>query len=261
MGLIDGVEMTSWTDIFQGISPFSLSDWYRYLNCGYIVPAVGGSDKMTAGMPVGGVRTYAFIKDEIFTYESWKNAVRKGHTFVTYGPLLDFHINGQDMGSIIQMNSNGGTLDIIWKVSSVTLPVTIIELIINGEIRETKTVDPMIAEHSGFWSEQVHESCWVALRIRGNYPDRAEVIAAHSSVIAIKVEKKPLFNKLDAMTILEQIEGATAYVKNLGSKAEERKYKRILNYLTSAHRKLHNYMHQNGAFHEHTTIDDHHSSK
>ena len=260
MDLIDGVEMTSWSAIFEGINPYSLSDWYRYLNCGYIVPAVGGSDKMSAGMPVGGVRTYALIKDGPFTYESWKAAVRKGLTFVTYGPLLDFHINGQDMGSTIQLNNDGGTLDIDWQVSSVTIPATKIELVINGEIREMKTLEPEKKEQSGCWSVKVNESGWAALRVRGKHPDRNEIIAAHSSVIVLRAGDKPIFNKLDAMTILEQIEGVTAYVSNLGSKAEETQYRKLLDSLTSAHRKLHNYMHQNGAFHNHTPVDDHHKN-
>ena len=58
---VDAVEMTSWGDLYAGIDPYSLSDWYRYLNCGYRVAAVGGTDKMTATTAVGTVRTYARI--------------------------------------------------------------------------------------------------------------------------------------------------------------------------------------------------------
>ncbi|MBT4502860.1 MAG: hypothetical protein HOC74_34320, partial [Gemmatimonadetes bacterium] len=46
-GDIDAIEMTSWDDLYGGIDPYSLSDWYRYLNCGYMLPAVGGTDKMS----------------------------------------------------------------------------------------------------------------------------------------------------------------------------------------------------------------------
>lgn len=258
MNLIDGVEMTSWNAIFEGINPYSLSDWYRYLNCGYFVPAVGGTDKMSAGTPIGGIRTYAMIKDGPFTYDKWKAAVRGGHTFVTYGPLLDFHINGREMGSAISINRDGGTLDVDWQVSSVTIPATQIELVINGETREVKALDPDKIEHRGCWSVKVTDSAWAALRIRAKHPDRHEIIAAHSSAIVIRVGDKPIFNKLDAMTILEQIEGATAYVKNLGSKADEMKYRQLAADLTSAHRRLHNQMHQQGLFHNHTAVDDHH---
>ncbi len=55
-GDVDAVEMTSWESFYGGINPYSISDWYRYLNCGYLVPAVGGTDKMTAITAVGTVR-------------------------------------------------------------------------------------------------------------------------------------------------------------------------------------------------------------
>ena len=52
-GDIDAIEMTSWGNLYAGIDPYSLSDWYRYLNCGYLVAAVGGTDKMSATTAVG----------------------------------------------------------------------------------------------------------------------------------------------------------------------------------------------------------------
>ena len=40
-GVIDAIEFTSWSFLYNGIDPYSLSDYYRYLNCGSFVPAVG----------------------------------------------------------------------------------------------------------------------------------------------------------------------------------------------------------------------------
>jgi hypothetical protein len=65
-------------------------DWYRYLNCGYRLPAVGGIDKMGAYMPVGANRAYAYIGQEEFNFASWAKAVRTGNTFVTSGPRALF---------------------------------------------------------------------------------------------------------------------------------------------------------------------------
>ena len=42
-GVIDAVEMTSWGNLYGGIDPYSLSDYYRYLNCGHFIVAVGGT--------------------------------------------------------------------------------------------------------------------------------------------------------------------------------------------------------------------------
>ena len=55
---------------------------------GYRVAAVGGTDKMWACMPVGGVRTYAQLGDAEFTFANWAQAVRAGRTFTTSGPLI-----------------------------------------------------------------------------------------------------------------------------------------------------------------------------
>lgn len=254
-GQADGVEMTSWGDLYGGISPYALSDWYRFLNCGYQVPAVGGTDKMSASTAVGTVRTYSYLKDKLFTYESWKESVRQGNTFVTYGPLLEFSVDGVGCGGTVQLPASGGTLDVEWTVASCTVPVTRVELVVNGEVREDCAVSG--PEAKGFFRLPVQGSGWAALRVRGGYPDKSQVILAHSSSVMIQVEHKPCFSAPDAMTILEQMEAATAYVTHCATKAEERKYQAILLQLTAAHRALHNKMHQNGIYHHHTAVDDH----
>jgi hypothetical protein len=255
-GDVDAIEMTSWGDLYSGINPYSLADWYRYLNCGYLVAAVGGTDKMSASTAVGTVRTYARITPDVpFTYGAWMDAVRRAETFVTYGPLLDFAVDGQPMGSRIEMSATGGTVDVTWQVASVTIPMSRVELIVNGEIRESLTVPPM--EAGGHWSVKVDRSSWLALLVRGHYPDKLEIVAAHSSPVMISVEGSPMLPAADALTILEQIEGALAYMDTLGTRAEDETYKRMRLVLESAHRTLHNRMHQLGYFHDHTPVTDH----
>jgi hypothetical protein len=255
-GEIDGLEMTSWGNLYGGIDPYSLSDWYRFLNCGYLVAAVGGTDKMSANTAVGTVRTYAQIgTGEPFTYETWMDAVRRAETFVTYGPLLEFAVDGRPMGRSIEMSASGGTVDVTWQVASVTVPMSRVELVANGEICESVAVRP--EEGSGHWSVKVDKSCWLALLVRGNYADKPEIIAAHSSPVMITVEGSPMLAAADAVTILEQIEGALAYLDTVGTRAEDVAYKRMRLVLESAHRSLHNRMHQLGYYHGHTPVTDH----
>jgi hypothetical protein len=61
----------------------------------------------------------------------------------------------------------------------------------------------------------------------------------------------PLFAAADAVSILEQIEGALAYIDTVGTRASEAAHKRMRLVLTSAHRKLHNQMHRQGRGHRH----------
>ena len=255
-GDADAIEMTSWGDFYHGIDPYSLADWYRYLNCGYMAPAVGGTDKMSAGMAVGTVRTYAHLKpDEPFTYGAWMDAVRRGETFVTYGPLLEFAVAGQPPGSRIVLGAGGGTVDVMWQVASVTVPVTQVDLIVNGEIRASQRITGTHTggEAAGHWSIKVGGSAWLALLVRGHYTDKPEIITAHSSPVMVDVAGAPLLVTADGVTILEQIEGALTYLDTVGTRAEETVYKRMRLVLTAAHRTLHNRLHQAGVYHEHSS--------
>ncbi len=255
-GNVDALEMTSWGDLYRGIDPYSVSDWYRYLNCGYMVAACGGTDKMSSDTAVGTVRTYARIDPgTIFNYQSWMQAIRRAETFVTYGPLLDFMVNGRPMGSRIPVPRGGGTFDVTWQVASVTIPLTRVELVINGEIRESVSVT--LGEASGHWSIPLERSSWLALLVRGKYSHQTEIIAAHSSPVLVKMEGSPLLAAADAVTILEQIEGALAYLDTVGTRAEDLIYKRMRLELISAHRSLHNRMHELGYLHPHSPATDH----
>ncbi len=255
-GSVDAVEMTAWGNLYDGISPYSLSDWYRYLNCGYLVAAAGGTDKMSANTAVGSVRTYARIAPgKPFTYTAWLEAMRRAETFVTYGPLLEFMVEGRPMGSRIEMSASGGTVDIVWQVASVTVPMSRVELVVNGEIRQSLAVPPDRA--SGHWSVKVQKSSWLALLVRGHYADKPEIIAAHSSPVMITLAGSPMLAAADALTILDQIEGALAYLDTVGTRAEDAAYKRMRLVLTSAHRSLHNRMHEQGYYHDHTPATQH----
>lgn len=73
----------------------------------------------------------------------------------------------------------------------------------------------------------------------------------------IEAGESQLFAAADALTILEQIEGSMAWLDTLGTRAQTAAYKRMRLVLESAHRSIHNRMHQAGHFHEHTPAQDH----
>jgi hypothetical protein len=257
-GHVDGVELTSLMDqAIGGLSPYSLADWYRYLNCGYRIAAVGGTDKMTSSVAVGEGRTYARIDPErVFDYEAWQEALGRAETFVTFGPLVDFTLDGNPLGSRIDMSASGGTVDVSWLAESATLPMTRLELVVNGETRESVSIDPWHAE--GNFRLKIAESSWVALLVRASYPATgAEVIGAHTSPVMIDVVGSPFAAAADTMSILAQIEGAIAYLDTIAPQQDAATHKRLRLILTSAHRRLHNRMHAAGVFHEHTMGSDH----
>jgi hypothetical protein len=133
--------------------------------------------------------------------------------------------------------------------------MTRLELVVNGAIRESQAVPSDSA--GGSWRVRLDRSSWLALLVRGSYPGRPEIIAAHTSPVMIDVESSALLAAADAVTILDQIEGALAYVDTVGTRAEDQAYKRMRLALVSSHRRLHNRMHQQGYYHEHTPLANH----
>ena len=110
---------------------------------------------------------------------------------------------------------------------------------------------------SGSASLKIADSTWIALRVRGSYYGREGDIAAHTSSVQIVVGEKPLFVESDAMAVLEQIEGAIAYVDTLAPRPEARRYKQLRATLEGAHNRLHQRLHQQGIFHQHTPLHEH----
>jgi hypothetical protein len=251
--LIDGVEVVRLGA--PGINPYYLSDWYRYLNCGYHVAAVGGTDKMSAGTAIGEMRTYALL-DGPLTYRTWKEAVLAGRTFTTSGALVNMKVEGKNIGSTLQLPGAAG-ITIAWDAASAVIPITSVELVMNGETIDIVKFDGMLGEKNGYFSVNIKDSAWFALRVRGLPAGGAEVITAHTSAVFVIIDGKPVFNAPDAATILDQIESATAYVKILATKARESQFKLALAALSGAHRALHNKMHAAGHYHNHNPEEKH----
>jgi hypothetical protein len=81
--------------------------WYTFLSAGCRLPLLGSSLKENNASVLGGVRTYArLLPDQEFTFQNWIEAVRSGRTFATAGPLLEFTVNGQGAGAVIDVVSS-----------------------------------------------------------------------------------------------------------------------------------------------------------
>ncbi|MEM7126400.1 MAG: CehA/McbA family metallohydrolase [Chloroflexota bacterium] len=258
LGLINAVEMMTFNPQSKNmgqISPYGIADWYRYLNLGYQVPICGGSDKMAASSLLGGIRTYAQMGELAFSYENWMEAMRRGNTFVTVGPLVELTVEGVAPGGEVKLPESGGTVNLNWNVESVSLPVESVEIIVGSLTHEEVSVNGLSAEGSA--AIPISQSTWIAIRVRGSYQNRPGEIAAHTSAVHILVGDQPIFSKADAITVLEQIEGAIAYVDTLAPRPDVIRFKQLRATLESAHNRLHQQMHRNGFFHTHTPLHNH----
>jgi hypothetical protein len=123
-GRADAVEMLTHSDD-------GMLEYYRYLNSGYRLPLVGGTDKMSSAVPVGLYRTYARL-DEEFSYEAWCRAVRSGRTFLSGGPLVTLSVDGCEPGGTVEL-SGPGTVSVHAAVRSI-FPLHSLEVVRNGEV-------------------------------------------------------------------------------------------------------------------------------
>jgi hypothetical protein len=256
LDLVDAVELMIFNPLERGacLSAYGIADWYRYLNLGYHIPVVGGSDKMAAAMLLGGIRTYANLGDRELTYAGWMDAVRAGNTFATIGPLAALRVEGVSPGGRVELPASGGRVDVEWEVESVAVPVEQVEIVAGGLVVEQVDCDGALA-HTGSVTVPVGASTWIAMRVRGSYHERPDDIAAHTSAVQVIVGGAPVFSQPDAAAVLDQIQGAIAYVDTLAPRAEARRHRELRATLEAAYNRLHARMHRAGVYHTHPLHD------
>jgi hypothetical protein len=263
LGLVHAIELMTFNPLNANniqLNPYGLADWYRYLNLGYQVPLSGGSDKMSASSLLGGIRTYTHLGGREFTYEHWIAAMKAGNTFVTVGPLVAIQVEGVSPGGKVTLPATGGSVTVSWQVESVSLPIDQVEVVVGGLAVEQTTVHKGLSAKGSAQITLTH-STWIALRVRGSYKGQHGEIAAHSSAVQVLVEGKPLFSSKDATAVLEQIEGAIAYVDTIAPRPAAQRFKQMRATLEAAHNQLHQRMHNNGIFHRHTPLHDYAQSR
>jgi hypothetical protein len=259
LGVVNAVEMMHFNPLaetFQpfALTPYGLADWYRYLNLGYHLPLVGGSDKMSAEMLLGGMRTYVQLGERELTYDAWLDAIRAGNTFATVGPLIEATVEGVAPGGQVRLPAGGGTVQVEWLVESLRVPVDQVEIVVGGLISETTEISEPVSSR-GSAAVRVSESTWIAVRARGSYHSRGDDIAAHTSAVQVLVDGSELFSEPDATAVLEQIQGAIAYVDTIAPRPEARRFNQLRATLETAYNRLHQRMHAAGIYHRHPLHD------
>ncbi len=79
--------------------------YYEFLNLGFPLTASAGSDVPWGGT-MGESRVYAYLGEQSFTADAWFKAVDDGRTFVSNGPMLEFHVDDALPGDTINVSAN-----------------------------------------------------------------------------------------------------------------------------------------------------------
>jgi len=211
----DAVEMLTQADD-------AMLEYYRYLNCGYRLPLVGGTDKMSSAVPVGLYRTYARL-DEEFSYEAWCRAVRSGRTFLSGGPLLALSVDGSEPGDTVRL-SGPGTVSIQATVRSI-FPLRSLEVVRNGEVVAR-------AEAGGGRQAEISEELridghsWIACRAFGvdcHLDEWGRRVAAHTSPVYLACGGDWTMTDPEGLRYIRTlVEGAREYVRHTAVRRSDR---------------------------------------
>ena len=190
--------LVDFVEILQG-GRLITDNWYPFLNLGFKVNPSAGSDFPYFGPSLPGVERYYVKLDGPFDPDAWYAAFRAGRVFVTNGPLLDFTINGQGMGSEVRV-SRGARLDVsaLAQLNPDMDRLGRIELVAHGEVIAS------VSANGGDRAElnevlTADESMWVAVRAFGEQevpeqgPVRRYAALAHSAPIYVIVDDQPFW--------------------------------------------------------------------
>ncbi|MBI3682442.1 MAG: CehA/McbA family metallohydrolase [Acidobacteria bacterium] len=179
--------------------------YYQLLNCGFRVPASSGTDWWIYD------HNRVFVKvNGAFTYDSWIEGLRAGRTFVTNGPLIDFTVNGQGPGAMLEIPRGMGKVRA--RVLS-RMPFERIEIVQDGEV---------IAEQSAVNGREVvlerevelTRGGWMAARVVSSAKSwGGTTVFAHTSPVYYRVAGTPHRRAGAAGAFIDEIEEAMAFIR------------------------------------------------
>jgi hypothetical protein len=171
--------------------------YYDFLNLGCKLTASAGSDVPWGGT-IGEVRAYAFLGRKQFSADAWFDAFRRGRTFTTSGPMLEFSVDHALPGDELLLKSDR-QLRIrarAWGDPKRMSPVKL-DILRQGEvIRTIESSDPKQPAAQLDFIEPAGHGCWLAARVRA-----ADGTSAHTTPVYV-VREGFRFWKFDSLDAL-----------------------------------------------------------
>jgi Tol biopolymer transport system component len=204
--------------------------WYRLLNLGFHIPAGGGTDAMAnyASLrgPVGMNRVFVRVPGGLLDEKTWFDALRKGRTFASNAPLLEFSLGGQQIGDELSIAEPPGSVAFSAKLRSI-VPVDHFELVCNGQVAQTLQLDASRTSGDVNGTVPITASGWCVLRAssdQAEYPVLDNYVYATTSPIYIAVAGKAPRSPEDAKYFaawIDRVTEATAAYPDWNSAPEK----------------------------------------
>jgi hypothetical protein len=244
LGLVDYVEVVGFSDHRS-----TEEVWRRLLNCGFKIPAAGGTDAMTnfASLrgPVGLDRTYVDLganapTDPVAFTRAWLDGLKAGKSFATNSALLSLTVQGAGPGAELRLKKGTHKLKFSARMESIAA-MTSLELIVNGEVvrKLALTNDGMSATAKG--DVEVAASSWIALRA-SNEDASADVFDLYpfaiTSPVYVTVGGKALRSAKDADYFIAWIDRLSAFARGSDAFNTEEERATVLEHFAKARREF-----------------------
>lgn len=142
--------------------------YYRLLNAGFRIAATGGTDNFSdvwIDPPPGSSRTFARLNGPL-TMANWFDAVKRGRTYFSSGPIVTFEVEGRGPGDELALAA-GAAHDVSVTVDVVSItPVDTLDILVNGRVAQTvRAPEPNRVAFRGRIA--MPEGGWIAARVSG----------------------------------------------------------------------------------------------
>jgi hypothetical protein len=205
--------------------------WYYMLNSGARLPVIGGTDKMNAGRVVGGGnRTYARV--DSWDHDGFVDALSRGETFTSNGPMLDFTANGRPIGSEIKFNGEGPFTVTVEAGCYTEKPINYFHVVQDGKVVLDQPVERTQKSVRVKVDLKFEKSGWIAVRSGATQRDpnnwEGAYTAAHSSPIYVNVNDQLPADKYSAQYMIARVGVAIDWVKTTAQFSTDEYHQRAI---------------------------------
>jgi hypothetical protein len=201
--------------------------YYKLLNCGFRLPATGGTDNFPdvwRDPPPGTDRTYARVEDAL-SVASWLAAVKAGRTFATNGPLVTaFTVDGRGPGQDVRLPAAGPAEPVVDISVESIAPFDRVEVVVNGQVARAFAAEAVRAGFPDRPGVNVHgfsfrgpvpmpDGGWIAVRVVGaahRLVADSYAFAHTSPVYVVREGRPPFVSAADAAYLGEVVEAIRA---------------------------------------------------
>jgi len=235
LGKVDYIEVLGFSD-----HKSTAEVWYKLLNCGFRLPTGAGTDAMAdfASLrgPVGLNRVYAEVAQGAFNQDRFLDAVKRGRTFASNGPLLGFTLAHQQIGGDVKLSGGAHQVGFTAWLRSV-VPVDHLQVVCDGEVARDLPLDRdrMRADVSA--TLPIKHSGWCLLRAWSDKPMHPILDLypyATTSPIYLNVVSTPVRSPRDASYFMAWIDRLVQGVNEFGDWNSPAEKQSVLKQLSGA---------------------------